>query len=503
MRRFVCCVLLLALFLSLCAEFSIQVHAQPMTASDQFVAVLKVIEAGVSPEFPMYPYWDYSQYSIGYGTKCPDDKLDYYRVHGITEEEATQLLYAVLPAYEEPVNRFAQEHGLALTQNQFDALLSFTYNCGSSWIYETDGYFNRAVREGMTGSDFLYGICLWSSAGGDYILTKRRMSEANMYLNGVYEAYNDDSDGTYPANYKYVFLDGNGGTSRYTIHGYDAGDPIGITTDFSAVPQLNGEPYEFAGWFTERVGGELIEILDGTLPDGTVLYAQWKNADGEIVPLPKGDPCTPTEVSVTDTVNVRSGPGTFFKVLGKLHDGDTVTIRQTYTQGSTVWGEFDGGWLSLSYTNYFEVIWPRTGKVNGTDVNVRSGPGTSNPVQYQLNTGDAVTIHAREYGSGLYWGRLSDGNWICLDYVVLDVIPPKEDEDDPIPDTEGKFGDIDADGELTKDDAIYLLRYVVFPDKYPISADGDITKDREINKDDAIYLLRHVVFPDKYPLPVD
>ena len=29
---------------------------------------------------------------------------------------------------------------------------------------------------------------------------------------------------------------------------------------------------------------------------------------------------------------------------------------------------------------------------------------------------------------------------------------------------------------------------------------GDMNGDGQLNKDDAIYLLRHVVFPDKYPL---
>ena len=33
-----------------------------------------------------------------------------------------------------------------------------------------------------------------------------------------------------------------------------------------------------------------------------------------------------------------------------------------------------------------------------------------------------------------------------------------------------------------------------------MTIDADINADNVVNKDDAIYLLRHVVFPDKYPL---
>jgi hypothetical protein len=61
-------------------------------------------------------------------------------------------------------------------------------------------------------------------------------------------------------------------------------------------------------------------------------------------------------------------------------------------------------------------------------------------------------------------------------------------------------GDVNGDSIVSKDDAIYLLRHVVFPDKYPVNIDADMNADNTVNKDDAIYLLRHVVFPDKYPL---
>lgn len=509
MKRCICFALAFVLIVSLCAVFPLHVNAQSLTSSPEFIEILKKNE-GFSP----MPYWDYAQYSIGYGTKCPDDMVDYYREHGITQEEATRMLMQELSVFESEVNWFAREYELTFSQHQFDALVSFTYNCGSSWVYETDGYFNRAVREGKGPSDFLYAMCLWSSAGGEYILIKRRMSEANMYINGVYESYSDSDDGTYPDTYKYVFLDGNGGTSRYTIHGYDANDPMGITTDFTYTPSgtdpvTGAFTYEFAGWFTERIGGTKIERLDGTLQDGTVLYAQWKDPAGETVSLPKGQLCAPQQVTVSESVRIRSGPGTFYPVLGQLQGGENITITQTFTQGSYVWGEFDRGWVRLDFTNYFDVVWPRDGVINGTGVNVRSGPGTNYPVQYQVNTGDAVTIHGREYGSGLYWGRLSDGNWVCLEYVTLEMPKPSPSTPSTPPgggdsgdggDNKQLFGDIDKDSALTKDDAIYLLRYVVFPDKYPIAADGDITKDGKVDKDDAIYLLRHVVFPDKYPL---
>lgn len=61
-------------------------------------------------------------------------------------------------------------------------------------------------------------------------------------------------------------------------------------------------------------------------------------------------------------------------------------------------------------------------------------------------------------------------------------------------------GDMNGDGKVDTTDAIYLLRHIMFQDKYPIKQSGDMNGDGETNTADAIYLLRHVMLPDKYPL---
>ena len=61
-------------------------------------------------------------------------------------------------------------------------------------------------------------------------------------------------------------------------------------------------------------------------------------------------------------------------------------------------------------------------------------------------------------------------------------------------------GDMDGDGDVDSDDAIYLLRYTLNPDRYPIEQDGDVDGDGDADSDDAIYLLRYTLNPDKYPL---
>lgn len=61
-------------------------------------------------------------------------------------------------------------------------------------------------------------------------------------------------------------------------------------------------------------------------------------------------------------------------------------------------------------------------------------------------------------------------------------------------------GDVDADGEVDLDDAIYLLYHVNFSDTYPVNQPVDFNGDSKEDLDDAIYLLYHVNFSGAYPL---
>ena len=61
-------------------------------------------------------------------------------------------------------------------------------------------------------------------------------------------------------------------------------------------------------------------------------------------------------------------------------------------------------------------------------------------------------------------------------------------------------GDIDLNLVVDKEDVIRLLRYVYFPEIYPIEVPADFTGDSIVNKEDVIRLLRYVYFPDMYPL---
>ncbi|MBE6711886.1 MAG: metallophosphoesterase [Ruminococcaceae bacterium] len=61
-------------------------------------------------------------------------------------------------------------------------------------------------------------------------------------------------------------------------------------------------------------------------------------------------------------------------------------------------------------------------------------------------------------------------------------------------------GDLDKNGMVSIDDAIYLLFYANFPSAYPIEQEVDYDKSGKVDQDDAIYLLFYTNFPESYPL---
>ena len=48
-----------------------------MSSSDEAIRILK-LEEGFSEK----PYWVYAQWTVGYGTRCPDSKLEEYKKNG-------------------------------------------------------------------------------------------------------------------------------------------------------------------------------------------------------------------------------------------------------------------------------------------------------------------------------------------------------------------------------------------------------------------------------------
>ena len=463
-KRIASFLLAIIILLSVGSVCIVEAHAESaFVASDDCIRVLKAEEG-----FSRKPYWDYSQYTVGYGTSCPSDMVEYYTQNGITEEEAEQLLRNSLTRIENDINkRIVDKYQLTLTQNQFDALVLFSFNCGTGWAYSPSGVFHSAIANSATGNDLIRAFALWCSAGNQIqtFLLRRRLSEANMYLNGVYAQIP-------PENYCYVLYDANGGTTSPRSQGYDSA----LTAEPFPVPTRVG--YNFIGWFTSKTGGTQVTVLDASTKSKT-LYAHWEDAEGNVPNENETSPANPATVTVTATdVRFRNGPGTNYTVVGTAEKGQKVVITETASGSGYVWGKCDSGWIALEFTDYDTVINQKpeateppateppateppateppateppateppatepptteppvtpekpktqTGTINVKEwLRVRSGPGTSYSIVEYLKPQQKVEILELKMVGTQQWGKISNG-WISMDYVILDKTAEEED----------------------------------------------------------------------------
>lgn len=414
-NRFLCGLLAVCLLVAMLPATVITASADTRTVSENLIAVLKQLEG-----FSADAYVSGGQWSIGYGTAGSPGQT-------ITEAEADKALRDHLKAVEDKLNAFDAGWNLKLTQQQFDALASLSYNVGTGWM-NTSGRLRDAITGKASEDKFLFGMSLWANNGTspDPGLLQRRMAEADIYLNGVY--------GKKSGTYTYTIFDANGGTAgsggEDKMQGYRRD---GSTQILVADPTLSG--CTFAGWFTQRSGGTRVTALDSSTA-GVTLYAQYSSngsngwtggtelegSDGTTAVIAQGT------VKCTSYVNVRKGPGTNYTILARAVAGSQVEIYQTKWVGSSQWGRMTNGWICMDYVSLSSdsqsgsggTDTQISGTVSGSNVNIRSGAGTGYSIVGRKNSGDVITVYERKTSGGLNWGRIGDNQWICLAYVRLE-----------------------------------------------------------------------------------
>lgn len=107
-------------------------------------------------------------YTIGYGHYGADVKAGMT----ITKAEAIKLLTKDINKFENAVNKT----DLSLTQNQFDALVSFTFNCGTANLHNL--IRNRSLKE------IADAMLKYNKSSGKVLngLTRRRKEERELFL---------------------------------------------------------------------------------------------------------------------------------------------------------------------------------------------------------------------------------------------------------------------------------------------------------------------------------
>lgn len=400
-----------------------------MKLSDDGIAYLKREEG-----FSKMPYWDYGQWTVGYGCACPKDKLEEYKENGIPEEEAEALLRSHVEGFESYVNRFIKTQSLTLTQSQFDMLVCFSYNVGPMWMFTTSSPLRQAIIDGSNNSSFVRELALWSKAGGDVLnaLVERRIRDANMYLSGDYTTKN-------PAAIGYVYYAPNGGQVVNTVQGFIASEqptPAEIPT---------WEGHTFMGWYTKQAGGDKVKVLT-RVHFGMTLYAHWDTPEGEASQTTES-----FKVRVTGTdVNLREGPGTNHKRIGRANKGDILTVSQTSEGSGYTWGKTEKGWICMKYVSR-DLNAPTTTpsapntpstpeqggkpgvvKVEGA-LRIRKGPGLSHSTVGYLSDGDKVNVYETATSDNMTWGRIGKDKWVSMNYVKLDKENDTDKPDDSKP----------------------------------------------------------------------
>lgn len=118
--------------------------------------------------------------TIGYGaTYYPDGKRVKLTDAPITEKQATDLLKNMLVGFEKAVDTYCID---TITQNQFDALVSFAYNVGTNALKNSTllKKLNVNANDQTIRDEFMR----WVKAGGKTLkgLVRRRQEEADLYF---------------------------------------------------------------------------------------------------------------------------------------------------------------------------------------------------------------------------------------------------------------------------------------------------------------------------------
>ncbi|MGX4896545.1 lysozyme [Enterobacter roggenkampii] len=145
-----------------------------MQTSDKGIALIKQFEG-----CKLTAYQDsVGVWTIGYGWTKPVDGKPIRAGMTINQETAERLLKTGLVSYESDVSRLVK---VGLTQGQFDALVSFTYNLGARSL-STSTLLRKLNSGDYAGAadEFLR----WNKAGGKVLngLTRRREAERALFL---------------------------------------------------------------------------------------------------------------------------------------------------------------------------------------------------------------------------------------------------------------------------------------------------------------------------------
>lgn len=302
-----------------------------MKAGQDCIDLIKEAEG-----FSQYKYWDYSQWTIGYGTGVGADEYP----DGITEKEAEQLLKDALGTYEGYVNKFADKYDIELKQNQFDALVSLSYNMGNIWSAYDDFDLKNYLIDGSEKHSFLEiakGFGEWRKAGGSVLqgLVNRREEETKLFLS---DRTDSDSEIWRVNTESGINLREDAGTSAEKSGFLMYNTIYEVTEKKTCDGSLWGKTYADGKeqWcvldFSKYMVGGPIDYEGGS--ENTGKSEKWR-------------------ITSENGVNLREGPGLGYKSLDVLDYKTEFSVTNTVEADEHIWGKTrynnKDGWVALTY----------------------------------------------------------------------------------------------------------------------------------------------------------
>jgi lysozyme len=148
-----------------------------MNISENGLALIKRFEGCSLKAYPD-PATGGAPWTIGYGWTRPVDGVAVHPGMEINQAKAEQLLRCGIVSYEQDISKLVR---VRINQNQFDALVSLTWNIG------TRAFSTSTLLQKLNGGDYQGAadqFLRWVNAGGREMpgLVTRRRAERDLFL---------------------------------------------------------------------------------------------------------------------------------------------------------------------------------------------------------------------------------------------------------------------------------------------------------------------------------
>jgi len=149
----------------------------------------------------------------------------------------------------------------------------------------------------------------------------------------------------------------------------------------------------------------------------------------------------------TDYVNIRKGAGVNKTQITQLPRGTKVLVLETKTVNGAQWGRvtwegliggYSEGWVYMYYVQLDGALNGSTGSdsnatnepvlytgvvTSNINLNVRAKASVYGDKVTSLPNGTKINIYEVTTKDGVKWGRIGEGQWVCLQYVNLTEVP--------------------------------------------------------------------------------